>query len=176
MSKQINISKNGIFDTVEVELSDDVFWQNNDSKPHFPVPWSTGLRMEPSKPSSSFSTFPTSSPNLPQKIVYGCAIPGHEAEQGVIFVYNDFTLAAMPLTATAGQTTTVQATNGGKSPYSISAPGAPAWVAFVETTPDSSAGFSAVLTNPPAGNVAFDLNTTDALGKNITQQITINVT
>ena len=176
MSKRITIGKNGAFETVEVELSDDVFWQNNDTQPHFPVPWCTGLRMDPSKPSSSFSTFPTSSPNLPQKIVYGCAIPGHGSEQGVILVYNDFTLASLPLTATAGQTTTVQVTNGGKSPYSISAPGAPPWVSFVETTPDSSSGFSAVLTNPPVGNVAFDLNTTDGLGKNIQQQITIDVT
>ena len=181
MSKQININRNAqgrvVFDVISVEVSDDVFWQNNDTQPHWPVPWCSGLRMDPSKPSNVFQAYPSGSPTLPQTVVYGCAMPGHGAEQGVIYVYNDFSIASSQIAGEAGQAATVAVARGGKSPYAISATGLPNWVSLAETAPvDSSAGISATLTNPPAGDFAFTLNTTDALGKNIQQQITISIT
>jgi hypothetical protein len=173
VSKQINIT-NGVFDSVEIEQSDDVFWQNNDSFAHWPVPWCSGLKTEPGQPSSAFQTFPGASPLLPQVLQYTCAL--HPKENGTIYIYNDFLLVTLPLTGTAGQTATVALATGGKSPYNIKIGAAPAWLSVTETTPvDSSAGISATFTNPPAGSYTFNLNVTDGLGKNFQQQIGITI-
>jgi hypothetical protein len=174
MLKQITISSDGAFEEVEIEQSDEVFWVNNDSKPHWPVPWCYGLRVDPSTTSNTFQIFPGASPNLPQQVRYQDALTG---QTGVILVYNDFQLVASPYTARKASIVTIPLAQGGKSPYDTSSSiGVPSWVEFAESTPGSSAGFGAVLTDPPTGRFTFDLNATDALGKNIQQQITIEVT
>jgi hypothetical protein len=174
MLKQITIKPGGFFEQVEIEQSDEVFWVNNDTQPHWPVPWCYGLRVDPDKTSNTFQIFPGAGPNLPQQIQYQDALSG---QTGVILVYNDFQLVVPPYTAPAAPTVTIPLTQGGKSPYDTSSSTeVPPWVAFAESTPDSSAGFNAVLTNPPRGSFTFNLNATDALGKNIRQQITIAVT
>jgi hypothetical protein len=177
MLKQITISPGGAFEEVEIERSDEVFWVNNDSQPHWPVPWCYGLRVDPNKTSNKFQTFPRESPNLPQQIRYQDALTG---QTGVILVYNDFQLAAPgrpPYTKPAAPTVTIPLTQGGKSPYNTSlSTDVPSWAAFAESTPGSSKGFNAVLKDPPKGPVTFYLNATDALGKNIQEQITITIT
>jgi len=171
MSKQITIGSGGVFAQVEVEQSDDVFWSNNDSKPHWPVPWCYGLRVDPGKPSNLFQAIPGGT--LPQQLVYQDALSN---QSGVMMVYADFAPQGGPFASTAGQNSSIPVTSGGKSPYNTSAStGVPSWITFAEPTPDSSSGFNAVLTNPPAGSVTFNLNATDGLGYNIQQQITITV-
>jgi hypothetical protein len=175
MSKQITIGPGGAFSQIEVEQSDDVFWSNNDSKPHWPVPWCYGLRVDPGKPSNAFQAVPGGT--LPQQLIYQDALSN---QTGVMMVYADFAPVAPPpsgsFAATAGQNSSIPVTSGGKSKYKTSAStGVPAWITFAEPTPDSSSGFNAVLTNPPAGSVTFNLNATDSLGYNIQQQISIVV-
>ena len=50
MSKQITIKPGGVFE-LEIEQADDVLWVNNDTQPHWPVPWCYGLRVDPDKTS-----------------------------------------------------------------------------------------------------------------------------
>ncbi|MBZ5622543.1 MAG: putative Ig domain-containing protein [Acidobacteriia bacterium] len=171
MSKQITIRPGGAFDQIEVEQSDDVFWSNNDSNPHWPVPWCYGLRVDPGKPSNSFQAVPGGT--LPQKLIYQDALSN---QSGVMMVYADFAPQSGPFAGTAGQNSSISMTSGGKSPYNTSASaGVPSWITFAESTPGNSSGFNAVLTNPPAGSVTFNLNATDGLGYNIQQPITITV-
>jgi hypothetical protein len=126
MSKQITIGPGGVFAPIEVEQSDDVFWSNNDSKPHWPVPWCYGLRVDPGKPSNSFQAVPGGT--LPQKLVYQDALSN---QSGVMWVYADFALASGPFAGTAGQNSSVQVMVGGKSKYDASAStGVPSWITF----------------------------------------------
>src|SRR5947207_1825747 len=104
MPKAITIGPNGVFEKVEIEQSDDVFWVNNDSKPHWPVPWCYGLRVDPGKTSNSFQIFPGATPNLPQPIQYQDALTG---QTGIILVYNDFQMVPGPYTAKAGQNASI---------------------------------------------------------------------
>ena len=153
MSKQITIGPGGTFSQIEVEQSDDVFWSNNDSKPHWPVPWCYGLKVDPGKPSNAFQAVPGGT--LPQKLIYQDALSN---QTGVMMVYADFAPASSSgsFTATAGQNSSIAVTSGGKSTYNTSAStGVPSWITFAEPTPDSSSGFNAVLTNPPAGQRHF---------------------
>lgn len=171
MSKQITIGSGGVFAPIEVEQSDDVFWSNNDSKPHWPVPWCYGLRVDPGKPSNAFQAVPGGT--LPQKLVYQDALSN---QTGVMWVYADFALAPGPFAGTAGKNSSVQVMVGGRSKYDASAStGVPSWITWAEATPDSSSGYNAVLTNPPPGSVTFNLNAIDGLGHNIQQTVTITV-
>ena len=171
MSKQITIGPGGVFSQIEVEQSDDVFWTNNDSSPHWPVPWCYGLRVDPGKPSNAFQAVPGGT--LPQKLIYQDAL---SSQSGVMMVYADFAMVPGPYAATAGQNSSIPLTSGGKSSYNTSASTkVPSWITFAEPTPNSSSGFNAVVTNPPAGSVTFNLNATDGLGYNIQQQVTITV-
>jgi hypothetical protein len=171
MSIEITIGLGGSFAQIEVEQSDDVFWNNQDSNPHWPVPWCYGLKVAPQQSSNAFQAVPGGT--LPQKLIYQDAL---SAQSGVMWVYADFQMASSPYTATAGPSASIPITTGGKSPYDTAkSTGVPSWISFAESTPDSSAGFNAVLTNPPPGSVTFNLNATDGLGKNIQQQVTITV-
>src|SRR5262245_35676403 len=135
MSKRITIGPNGVFEQVEVEQSDDVFWVNNDTKPHWPVPWCYGLRVDPGNTTGAFQTYPGAQPNLPQKIVYQDALG---EQTGVILVYNDFLVIPGPYTTSASQPQPIPLTSGGKSPYNTSASAnVPKWLTFAEAIPDS---------------------------------------
>jgi hypothetical protein len=85
MSKQITIGSGGAFEQTEVEQSDDVFWSNNDSNPHWPVPWCYGLRVDPGKTSNSFQAVPGGT--LPQKQIYQDALSN---QSGVMLIYAEF--------------------------------------------------------------------------------------
>jgi hypothetical protein len=151
MMKQIDINPNRVFEQVEIEQTDDVFWQNNDAQPHWPMFWAPRQSFQVLQ---QFPDFPNPQPQLPQRVQYQCAIPGHQNETGIILVFDDFTLATLSLSATAGQINSIPLTSAGKSPYDTSAStGVSSWVTFAEPTPDSSVGFNAVLTNPPTGNL-----------------------
>src|SRR5450631_2338562 len=107
MSIQINISPGGVFASIEVEQSDDVFWSNNDSKPHWPVPWCYGLRVDPGKPSNPFQA--VQGGTLPQKLIYQDALSN---QSGVMMVYADFAPAPGPYAGTAGQNSSIPLTSG----------------------------------------------------------------
>ena len=176
MSIRINIRKNGVVafdpDPAEIAFSDVVFWFNDDSEPHTPM----GIDVQPQATSSSVQPVPTGSAAplptpLPQSLKYECALHG---ETGTIAIYNDFVVIVSPLSVTK-PATTVQVATGGKPPYVISPSGEPS-IALVATaqSPTADAGINAVLTDPPA-TVTFRLSATDALGNNVDQDVTINI-
>jgi len=171
-TKGINIGPGGVFETVSVTQSDEVFWVNNDSAPHWPVPWCYGLKMDPGKTSTNFMVYPGStSAVIPQTLQYQDALGNGS---GVIYIYATFASAAVTNPVAAGSS--AQVATGGMSPYDTSkSSGVPSWLTFGEQTPDSSGGIYAfVAAGTPAGSAAnFTLNATDALGNNIVQQFNI---
>jgi hypothetical protein len=163
--KRIQISAGGKFETVNVYQSQLVYWENNDSTTHFPVPNCTGLLVQRGKSSNALQ--PAPAPNLPMTFVYGCAMAGHENEQGTINVYNDFVLVENPteLTAKDPSTTIVR---GGKSPYVIEQdPTLPMLHLFENAPAGSSSGISIGVVNwqqTPKGTLNYEVHVTDALG------------
>lgn len=172
---EIAIGSGGSFATVDVTQSDTVTWVNHDTQEHFPVPNCFGLRVEPQAVSNALQPAPT--PALPMSIAYGCAIEGHESEQGMINVYKDF-VAVTPVKLSTNSPTAAAAT-GGKSPYLIVQDAKVPYITAVETTPaGSSAGISIILSGaPPAGTtaVSYQLNATDAFGTQIDTTIAVTL-
>lgn len=123
--KQINITRNSngtvTFETVSIDVTDNVFFTNLDpQQAHWPTLSTNQLGKAPS-PNSSQCTVPQGT--APYQVTYGCQITGHQNEQGIINVYG--------LLAAADDTTLPQATHGvpitaqpvvvgGQSPYAIS--------------------------------------------------------
>ena len=85
MSVQIVIKKNGVFTPVTTHQFDLVFWFNEDTKAHYPIPGCRDLRVAPGQTSAAYQPFPD--PTLPLTITYGCAI--HPAESGSLTVNPD---------------------------------------------------------------------------------------
>ncbi len=174
---EIAIGSGGSFATVEVTQSETVTWVNHDTQEHFPVPNCYGLRVEPQAVSNALQPAPT--PALPMTVAYGCAIEGHESEQGLINVYGDF-VAVTPVTLLiAVPYVAVAVATGGKSPYRIvQDPNLP-YITAAETTPaGSSAGISIIFNAaPPAGTTAvtYQLDTTDAFGTRIATPIAVTL-
>jgi hypothetical protein len=178
----IDISPGGKFATVKVLQNDQVIWTNNDNKTHWPVPNCTGLKVAPQAVSNATQVLPpTAAPTLPMAIWYGCAIEGHESESGTINVFNNFVVAASPLTlSSASLNTPVPAATGGASPYNITQDPSVDYITAAETAPQGgSVGVSIALTKaPPAGtkSVQYQLTATDATGSPINSTITVNIT
>lgn len=176
-NREIAIDAGGSFATIDVTQSDTVTWVNRDTQEHFPVPNCFGLHVEPQAVSNALQPAPT--PALPMSIAYGCAIAGHESEQGMINVYNDF-VAAGPVTLTLTPPyVAVAVATGGKSPYRIVQDANVPYITAAETTPaGSSAGISIILNAaPPAGTTAvnYQLNATDAFGTQIDTPIAVTL-
>jgi hypothetical protein len=107
MSVKITITGQGgevKFSDPNPQQNDLVFWNNQDTQPHFPVPGCSGLQVAPGRTTRPYQPFPN--PGSP--IEYGCAIPQHENEKG--------TLTIQGLTASTpsqGATKTIEITRSG---------------------------------------------------------------
>jgi len=193
----INIRRSGasvVFDSVDVAQGDTVYWSNQDSTDHWPVPNCSGLLVTPGKSSNGVqlatANFPRSpyvdptvngaiagpSP-LPMALTYGCAIPGHESESGTINIYDNLSaLPAPPNVAQQGIPITIL--TGGKSPYTIVQDPAHPELTIMEQPPaGSSGGVAVVLNQAPktTGTITLQVNVTDGLGKKFNQAIQINI-
>ncbi len=178
-SKQIAIGSGGTFASIDVQQSDTVVWKNNDSKTHWPVPNCTGLLVKPQATSNGAQFFPPALPG-PLPISYGCAITGHESEQGTINVYVDFAVAAPQPIPVSSKTpyVAVAIAKGGKSPYAIVQDASVPYLTVSETTPvGSSAGLSIALNAAPPGigTITYQLKATDAMGNPIDQPVQITI-
>ncbi|MGZ5442685.1 MAG: hypothetical protein ACXW5U_25140 [Thermoanaerobaculia bacterium] len=178
-TKTIDIGPGGAFAPVDVLQSDNVSWKNNDRQAHWPVPNCSGLRVKPQAVSNGAQFFP---PPLaaPLPISYGCAIAGHEAEQGTINVYGSWIVAAQPIAvSSATPYASAALVTGGKSPYTIvQDPNHPYLTAFETTPAGSSAGLSVILNSasPSKTTITYQVNATDALGNTINQPVQITIT
>jgi hypothetical protein len=190
-TRNIDIKQGGVFSEVNLTQEDSVVWHNLDSRPHWPVPNCSGLKVAPGSTSNALQPAPT--PTLPMALVYGCAIAGHESESGTINVYKNFLVVASspaaPVTVSSALPyASVPVATGGMSPYQAGGSALPAspdptysFLTLVETpTVGSSTGISIVLNAaPPSGityPISYPLNVTDASGKSINQTISITVT
>ena len=172
----IAIRSGGVFEEVNVSQPDTVIWKNEDTQAHWPIPNCTGLLL--TADASSFALQPAPNPIVPMTILYGCAIEGHEAEQGTINIYNSF-VAVTPLALTAAAPSAAIAT-GGKSPYTITPDPAHAQTfVLTETTPAGSCtGVTIALAAPATitpGAIAYALDVTDGAGNTIRQSIPITI-
>lgn len=173
------------FETVNVVQLDSVVWQNDDSEAHFPVPNCTGLKVEPNGVTNAVQLAPspaTGAVMLPMTLAYGCAIAGHEDEQGKIHVYNTFLVATpAPTVSPTTPYAAVAVVNGGQSPYTINPDPKYPWLTLAETVPaGSSTGISIALNQAPPQALPINitdyaLDVTDAQGTSIKQNISLTV-
>lgn len=175
MPTQINIKRvNGkvVFEEASLTQSGSVFWVNQDpNEPHWPV-WKISLNQlgpYPSPPSSAFPAYPQAPP---MTIFYGCAIAGHEAEQGQINVYNDFAPDASPLPdATLQQPYNTTVATGGMSPYNVGAVAGQVPPGLTLAGASNNGGITLSGTPTQAGTYTFTLlGATDNLQNSIAQQ------
>ena len=192
----IHIGRGGVFATVDVAQGDSVYWVNDDSVEHWPVPNCTGLLTQPNQSSNPVQPATSNAPRspytnpglvttgpspLPMAIAYGCAIAGHENESGTINIYDNLApvLAQanppVPAPTNAGQGIPVTIVTGGKSPYTIQQDPAHPQVTLIEQPPAGSSGGVAMVVNQPPSNttISLQVNVTDALRKNLNQAITV---
>ena len=187
---------NVTFDTVDVAQGDSVYWVNDDNVEHWPVPNCTGLLTKPAQSSNPVQPATSNAPRspytnpglvttgpspLPMAIAYGCAIAGHENESGTINIYDNLApvlaqaTPPVPAPTNAGQGLPVTIVTGGKSPYTIQQDPAHPQVTQIEQPPAGSSGGVAMVVNQAPSNttISLQVNVTDALGKNLTQAITV---
>ena len=193
-SVAIHIGKGGSFATVDVAQGDTVYWNNQDSVEHWPVPNCTGLLVSPGKTTNGVQLATSNSPRspfvdpavngsiagpppLPMAITYGCAISGHGSESGTINIYDN--LSALPSAPTASQPgLPVQIVTGGKSPYNCVQDPAHPELTIQEMTPaGTSSGVAVILNETPktTGAITLQVDVTDGLGKHFKQAIPINL-
>ncbi|HYP00085.1 MAG TPA: putative Ig domain-containing protein [Pyrinomonadaceae bacterium] len=124
--KQINITRdssgNVTFETVSIDVTENVFFTNQDpDEAHWPTLATNQLGTYPS-PNSSQCTVPTPDNLTPpnNQVTYGCQL--HDNEQGIINVFAQLAAATTDLAqATKGKPITrQQVVEGGMSPYAIS--------------------------------------------------------
>jgi hypothetical protein len=173
---EIAIRAGGVFQEVNVSQPDSVAWKNEDTQAHWPVPNCSGLRVKAGQSSSALQ--PAPNPNVPMTILYGCAIEGHEAEQGTINIYNSFAAVTAPNTLSATVVSTPIAT-GGMSPYTLRPDPSQPQLTLRETTPaGSSTGVTIALVTPTAitpATINYALDVTDGLGNTVSQSIPITI-
>ena len=173
----IAIRAGGAFDDADVAQPGTVVWKNEDSQAHWPVPNCSGLHVDAGASTNALQ--PAPNPIVPLTILYGCAIPGHEAEQGTINIWNPFVAVTTAIALSATAPSTPIAT-GGKSPYTLKPdPNYAQTLALSETTPaGSSTGVTIALTNPTSvtpASINYALDVTDAAGNTIRQSIPITI-
>ncbi len=156
----------GQFAAVNAAQSDSVFWNNQDSVQHWPVPGCSNLNVEPGKSTPGFTPFPAP-PILGKATTFVCAV--HPAETGTLTIWPDFLTAGATLSGTVN--TNVALTKGGMLPVSItSAVVAPSTMAV-------SVVNGAVVANASvAGTYTVNLVAVDGLGVQVSQISTIKIT
>ena len=82
---QIKIGHGGSFPDTTVIQSDMVFWYNDDTQSHYPVPRCEGLDVQPGQTTAAYQPIPQ--PAFPQTVKYVCAI--HPQESGNLTVTDD---------------------------------------------------------------------------------------
>jgi hypothetical protein len=175
------------FKTVYVSLSDTAFWINNDPKaPHWPAASSaqpftrSQIGPAPSPNSDSFSVFVKGN-TPPYQIKYGCIVPQHTHESGIIHVYTDFgpagPVATAPVTIASGAAITLAVTAGGIGPYTYTlAPPVPLGGGQLYGVPPglslSAVSTGVVLTGKPSqkGSFLFTLQASDSQQNSFEQQ------
>jgi hypothetical protein len=172
------------FETVYAALSDTVFWINHDPKaPHWPAasPTQQFTRSQigpaPSPNSDSFSVFIKGN-TPPYPIQYGCIVPGHTQEVGLINVYLDFGPAGItPATIPANALYSLAVTAGGVGPYTFAvAPGVPLGGGQVYGVPPglslTAVVTGVILSGTPIqkGSFLFTLQASDSLQNSFEQQ------
>jgi hypothetical protein len=173
------------FETVDIVQLDSVVWQNDDAEAHFPVPNCSGLKVAPNGVTNAVQLAPspaTGAVMLPMALAYGCAVPGHEDEEGMINVYNTFLVATPPPTVSPAKPyAAVAVVNGGQSPYTINPDPKYDWLTLAETVPaGSSTGISIALNQAPPRALPINitdyaLDVTDAQGTRLEQTISLTV-
>ncbi len=197
MQNHIHITcSNGIvtFETVSIDATENVFFTNDDkTQAHWPTICTNQLGPAPS-PNSSQCPVPqpdTLRPPFPYVYTYGCQIPGHENEVGIINVYNPLAAGTTTLPDTKVNTPIVspgvQVVTGGMSPYQISGevfqlnsgavvqgsigPG------LQLVTSSDSTGITVTGTPTEVGTYNFTFVVNDGMGANLQQvQYSMNVT
>lgn len=121
--KQILITRNGsvvTFPTVNIDSTETVFFTNEDTQEaHWPTLISNQLGPAPSPNSSQWAPQGSTPPFV---VNYGCKIPGHQSEAGVINVFPALSppdSTTLP-PATVNVAVQVEVVTGGASPYQIS--------------------------------------------------------
>lgn len=175
IQRTIAIGRGGTFAEINVQQPDSVVWRNGDTREHWPVPNCTGLRVAPGASSNALQ--PAPNPNAPLTILYGCAIEGHENEQGTINIFNAFVAVAPPVQLSAAAPSAPIAT-GGMSPYAFRPdPRYQQALVLSETTPAGSSTGVTIGILPgvtiPAGTINYALYVVDAMETLIQQQIEI---
>ena len=125
--RQIKITRdgNGVhFQQVSMDVTETVFFTNQDkTQAHWPTLSPNQLGAAPS-PNSSECAVPPPTPNQnpPYVVTYGCKLPGHQSEQGVINVFAQLAAGTTALAAVILGTPITEQTvvKGGQSPYKIS--------------------------------------------------------
>lgn len=102
------------FEDVSVNITENLFFRNEDAEPHRPE-----LLAEPLAPGENSDAVPVPLRDqpVPYDVPYRCLL--HENETGVIHVFAILATKKTALTATQGQSTTEQVVEGGKPPYLI---------------------------------------------------------
>jgi Putative Ig domain len=123
--KKINITRDGtgkvIFETVSVDTTETVCFTNLDQQSaHWPSIASNQLGPAPSPNSSQCIVTPP--PAGKTQVTYTCKIKGHEAEQGVINVFQPLAADNLQLNPAAKGSPIIeqQVVTGGMSPYQLS--------------------------------------------------------
>jgi len=181
----------GVFPSVEITQSQLVFWKNDDPKsphwPQFPQQPAVGPRFQTGSGNTSDPVQPYAGGPIPQGqnqlVKYGCRIPNHESEQGLITVWADFLVATIQNGGVFNQLpdgkvgtayTPVALTTGGKPGYSHTLSDA-ALPPGINVT-DGPSGVMVGGTPGAAGqDFAFTVHCKDALGNRVDQTFTLRV-
>ncbi|MCU1347511.1 MAG: hypothetical protein JWO56_541 [Acidobacteria bacterium] len=172
---RITIRPGGVFEEVNVGQPASVIWDNRDTREHFPVPNCFGFRVNPGQSTTAMQ--PAPNPNVPMPLIYGCAIPGHEAERGSLNVWPALAAVGSDITVVHGGAA-VPVVTGGKSPYTIIVNNPVTGLTFAETAPaGTNAGVSVTASATAAvGAASVPITVTDSSNQSLTATFTITVT
>jgi hypothetical protein len=199
--KQIFIRRSGnsvTFDPVSIDITENVFFTNLDSdEPHWPAidpkgefPDFCDEKLLPA-PSDNSSQCPVPDPPAgTTEVVYGCRIPGHINERGVINVLAQLSAVTnTTLKATKGQATSQLVVIGGMPGYTITrlivndadvpgsstAPGQTLPIGPGLVLDQDASGISVVGTPTEVETYNFTFTVDDSMGRNL-QQIQYSLT
>jgi hypothetical protein len=191
---KIQITRSGgvvTFETVNVDNTETVFYTNLDTQEaHAPTLATNQVGAAPSANSSQCPLPAPPNVNPPYVVVYGCKLPGHETEQGVINVYAPLAAANTALQASQNQPINEQVANGGMPPYAITdlfvnsntpvpgsstKPGETLPLAPGVQLTQAASGISVVGTPTQAGTYNFTFTVNDSMGRNL-QQVQYSLT
>jgi hypothetical protein len=123
---QIRITRAGSrvqFEEISLDPTGTFFFTNLDGQTaHWPTLIDNKLGPAPSPNSSEAIVPPADAAGLPSAICYGCRMPGHQQERGIIYVFAQLAAAvtAPPGVSLGLPISDWRVVQGGKSPYAIS--------------------------------------------------------